>query len=318
VQQSVSAPPFPRHFDGKKFFNPNGARVRGFADLLRWERTRKAERSPGFVADVEPSRPPPRVEGREVRVTLVNHSTVLLQHGGLNILTDPIWSERASPFQWIGPRRHRAPGVRWEDLPRIDIVLVSHNHYDHLDLPTLHRLAGGGGCRFVVPTGVARPLRSERIGPVHELDWGEWVELAGTTIHCVPAMHFSARGIFDRDRTLWCGFAIDTEQGIVYFAGDTSFGDHFAQIRERFGAPRLALLPIGAYEPRWFMSPVHMGPDEAARTHEILGAGTSIAIHHGTFQLGDEAIDTPRRELANCAPGESFLALGNGESVTLT
>jgi len=318
VQQSVGAPPYPVHFDGKRFFNPNGARVRGFVDVLRWLRTRRAERSPGFVADVEPSRPPARVEGRELRVTLVNHSTVLLQQAGVNILTDPIWSERASPVQWIGPRRHRAPGVRWEDLPPIDIVLLSHNHYDHLDLPALRRLAGGGGCQFVVPTGVARLLRSERIEPVHELDWGESVGLAATTIHCVPALHFSARGLFDRDRTLWCGFAMETECGFVYFAADTSFGDHFAAIRERFGAPRLALLPIGAYEPRWFMSPVHMGPDEAARAHSILGAGTSIAIHHGTFQLGDEGIDTPRRELAECAPGDSFLVLNNGESVTLT
>jgi len=257
------------------------------------------------------------VEGSELRVTLVNHATVLIQTAGANILADPIWSERASPFSWIGPRRHRAPGIRWDDLPQIDLALVSHNHYDHLDLPTLRRLAGGGRCQFVVPAGVARLLRSRNIDPVHELDWGDSVELSGMRIHCVPAMHFSSRGLFDRDRTLWCGFATETECGIVYFAGDTSFGDHFAQIRERLGAPRLALLPIGAYEPRWFMSSVHMGPDEAARAHEILGARTSIAIHHGTFQLSDEGIDTPRRELAAHAPSDSFRALGNGESVTL-
>ena len=292
--------------------------MRGIGDVLRWLVTRRPERSPRFVADVEPSRPPARVDSLELRVTLVNHATVLLQTAGANILTDPMWSERPSPFQWIGPRRHRAPGVRWEDLPRIDMVLVSHNHYDHLDLPTLRRLAGGRACQFVVPAGVARLLRSRRIGPVHELDWGASVELAGMKIQCVPAMHFSSRGLFDRDRTLWCGFAMETKSGIIYYAGDTSFGDHFAQIRERFGTPRLALLPIGAYEPRWFMSPVHMDPDEASRAHEILGAHTSIAIHHGTFQLGDEGIDTPRTQLFACAPGDSFLVLNNGESVTLT
>lgn len=317
MRQSAGAPAYPKHFDGKRFFNPNGARVRGFIDLLRWLRTRRPEPSPRFVNDVEPSRPPVRVEGRELRVTLVNHSTVLLQTAGLNILTDPIWSERASPFWWIGPRRRRAPGVRWEDLPRIDLVLVSHNHYDHLDLPTLRRLADGGVRKFVVPTGLARLLNSERIAPVHELDWGESVEVACRKIHCVPAMHFSSRGLIDRDRTLWCGFAMEAEEGIIYYAGDTSFGDHFAQIRERFGTPRLAFLPIGAYEPRWFMSAMHMGPDEAARAHSILGAGTSIAIHHGTFQLTDEAIDTPRRVLAECAPDNSFLVLNNGESVML-
>jgi len=313
----MDAPAYPVHFDGKRFFNPNGAAVRGFSDVVRWQLTSRRERSPRFVDDVEPSRPPARVEGGELRVTLVNHSTVLLQTAGVNVLTDPIWSERASPFQWIGPRRRRAPGIRWEDLPRIDIVLVSHNHYDHLDLAMLRRLAGGAACQFVVPSGVARLLRSRRIEPVRELDWGESVELAASTIHCVPAIHFSARGLFDRNRTLWCGFAMETERGVVYFAGDTAFGDHFAQIRERLGAPRLALLPIGAYQPRWFMSAMHMGPDEAVRAHAILGARSSIAIHYGTFQLGDEGIDTPRRELAECAPGESFLTLGNGESVTL-
>ena len=136
-------------------------------------------------------------------------------------------------------------------------------------------------------------------------------------IHSVPAMHFSARGLFDRNRTLWCGYVIQAAGRIVYFAGDTGFGDHFASIRERFGEPRLALLPIGAYKPRWFMSSVHMGPDDAVRAHEILGAQTSIAIHHGTFQLGDEGIDTPASRLNACAPGDSFLTLKNGQSVTL-
>jgi L-ascorbate metabolism protein UlaG (beta-lactamase superfamily) len=318
VQPGAVGPPFPKHFDGKRFFNPGAPQARGWLDVLRWKFTSRPEPSPRFVADVQPSQPPASVERNELRVTLINHSTLLLQFAGVHILTDPIWSERASPLTAIGPRRRRTPGVRWEDLPRIDIVLLSHNHYDHLDLATLSRLAGRGQSQFVVPTGVSRLLRSQRIGPIHELDWGESAPLSRTLIHAVPALHFSARGIFDRNRTLWCGYVMDVADRIVYFAGDTGFGDHFAQIRERFGSPDLALLPIGAYEPRWFMSPIHMNPEDAVTAHRILGAKTSIAIHHGTFQLADEALDAPKRRLRECDPGDAFLALDNGQSVTFT
>jgi L-ascorbate metabolism protein UlaG (beta-lactamase superfamily) len=309
---------FPKHFDGKRFYNPDSPQAPGLRDVFRWKLSSRPEPSPGFLSDVELSIPPRRVEGSGSRITLVNHSTVLLQQRGSNILTDPIWSERASPLSWIGPRRLRKPGVAWDDLPSIDVVLISHNHYDHLDLSALRRLAARGDSTFIVPARGARLLRSQNIGPAHELDWGESLSLPGYTIHSVPALHFASRGIFDRNRTLWCGYVIEAADRVVYFAGDTAFGNHFASIRERFGAPRLALLPIGAYEPRWFMSPVHMAPDEAVRAHQILGAETSIAIHHGTFQLGDEGIDTPKRRLIGCAPGDSFLVLDNGQSVTLS
>jgi L-ascorbate metabolism protein UlaG (beta-lactamase superfamily) len=316
--QHAGSPPFPKHFDGKRFFNPDAPQDRGFLDVLRWKLTTRPEPSPRFISDVEPSTPPPSVEGNDLRVTLINHSTVLLQQSGINILTDPIWSERASPLASIGPRRRRAPGVRWEDLPPIHVVLVSHNHYDHLDLSTLRRLADHGPCQFIVPLGVARLLASRSIGPVHELDWGESLPFAQSIIHTVPAQHFSARRLFDRNRILWCGYVIEAADRAVYFAGDTGFGNHFAAIRERFGAPRLALLPIGAYEPRWFMAPMHMSPEDAVKAHQVLGAATSIAIHHGTFQLADDGIDTPKRRLIACAPGESFLVLDNGQSVTLS
>jgi L-ascorbate metabolism protein UlaG (beta-lactamase superfamily) len=306
----------PNHFDGRRFFNPHSAQARGLLDVVRWKLSSRPERSPGFVADVEPSQPPVFVENDTLRVTLINHSTVLIQQRGINILTDPIWSDRASPFTWIGPHRRRAPGVRWEDLPRIDLVLVSHNHYDHLDLATLRRLAARGESRFIVPIGVAPLLKASGISPVDELDWGDSLAVGNAMIYSVPAAHFSARGLFDRNRTLWCGFVMETDR-IIYFAGDTGLGDHFEQIRDRFGPPRLALLPIGAYEPRWFMSSIHMGPDDAVRAHQILGAETSIAIHHGTFQLADEGLDTPRRQLIACGAADSFLMLKSGQSVML-
>jgi L-ascorbate metabolism protein UlaG (beta-lactamase superfamily) len=318
VTRDGGGPAFPKHFDGKRYFNPDAPQALGFSDVFRWKLTTRPEPSPEFVSDVEPSTPPARVEGAGFRITLVNHSTVLLQRHGCNILTDPIWSERASPVSWAGPKRRRSPGIAWEDLPPIDIVLISHNHYDHLDLPTLRRLASQGNSTFVVPKGVSALLRDERIGPTHELDWGESISLPGATIHSVPALHFSARGMGDRNMTLWCGFMMESQKRHVYFAGDTAFGNHFAQIRATFGPPDIALLPIGAYEPRWFMSPVHMGPDEALKAHQILAAKTSIAIHHGTFQLADDGLDTPKRRLMAIAGADSFRILNNGQHADIS
>src|ERR1700722_1694382 len=181
--EGASDPGFPKHFDGKRFYNPDAPPAPGLRDVLRWKLTSRPERSPNFLSDVKQSIPPRRVEGSGLRTTLVNHSTVLLQQPGSNILTDPIWSERASPLSWIGPRRRRKPGVSWEDLPCIDAVLISHNHYDHLDLPTLRLLAARGDSTFIVPARTARLLRSPHIGPSHELDLGESLALPGFTIH---------------------------------------------------------------------------------------------------------------------------------------
>jgi len=249
-------------------------------------------------------------------VTFVNHSTVLLQQPGVNILTDPIWSPRCSPVSFAGPKRHRDPGVAFEDLPPLDLVLLSHNHYDHLDLPALRRLAarGRGATTFAAPLGVGGFLESRGIAPVRELDWGDSAALCGAVIHSVPAFHFSGRGLFDRNRALWCGYVLESSFGLVYFAGDTAFGRHFSWIRDRFGPPRVAFLPIGAYEPRWFMSSSHMNPDEALEAHRILGSECSIAIHHGTFQLADESIDAPAVRLRAIAP-DSFRVMANGESL---
>ena len=202
----------------------------------------------------------------------------------------------------------RQPAVRFDDLPPISIVLLSHNHYDHLDLATLRRLADRGQSQFIVPAGVARLLRTRNIGPGHELDWGESLPLGRTIIHGVPAQHFSARGIFDRNLTLWCGYVIETPDRIIYFAGDTGFGDHFAMIRERFGAPHLALLPIGAYEPRWFMSPVHMSPDGGGA-----GAPGSRAVRNDRHALR-QVPDFLGVRLDELAPGRHVAAHEHLES----
>ncbi|MBV9759737.1 MAG: MBL fold metallo-hydrolase [Acidobacteriaceae bacterium] len=313
MQEATDGQLLPKHFDGTRFYNPNAPQARGWRDVIRWKLSSRAEPCPSFIDDVEPSIPPHAIYGPELRVTFVNHSTVLLQQNGCNVLTDPVWSRRASPLQWIGPRRHRRPGIRKEDLPPIDIVLLSHNHYDHLDLSTLRWLARRRAPAFVAPSGVSPLLRAHRIEPVVELGWGERRTLRQVPIHAVPALHFSGRGFFDRNKTLWCGYVVESAGGPIYFAGDTGFGNHFAQIRDAFGSPRLALLPIGAYRPRWFMSSVHMEPAEAVEAHRILGSAASIAIHHGTFQLGDDAVDTAVRTLLQHGLPDSFHVLRNGE-----
>jgi L-ascorbate metabolism protein UlaG (beta-lactamase superfamily) len=277
------------HFNGKRFRNVTTTGHAEAKELVRWITTRLPVPW-GEPRDVAPGPPPPeRVPEGRLRLTMVNHTTVLVQTQGVNILTDPIWSERCSPFPRLGPRRIRPPGVRFEDLPPIDVVLLSHNHYDHCDLPTLRRLAREHSPRVIVPLGCRRFLERKGIPVAAELDW--WEEFGINTdvgLTAVPARHFSGRGLFDRDRSLWAAYMISTPTGNVFFAGDSGFGDHFQAIRDRLGAPRAALLPIGAYRPEWFMSRVHMSPDESIRAHGILGSGFSIATHFGTFRLADD------------------------------
>jgi len=276
------------HFDGRRFFHDPPVN-KGFFTFLRWQFTREPEGA--WVVDLAPPTAPPppaRVEGDAMQVTFVNHATVLIQTRGLNLLTDPIWSERASPFKRIGPERHLPPGVTFDDLPRIDAVLVSHNHYDHMDLPTLQRLAERDNPLFLVPLANCAYFR--RIPTEHclEFDWWESSDaLPGLRIHAVPAAHWSRRGLFDTNRALWSGWVIEGAHR-VYFAGDTGYGPHFAEIRARLGPPDLALLPIGAYLPRWFMAAQHISPGEAILAADVLGAGVSMAMHHACFQLADE------------------------------
>jgi L-ascorbate metabolism protein UlaG (beta-lactamase superfamily) len=306
-------------FDGARFHNPVAVAHASFADLVRWQLRR--EPGPWRAWTDAPAGPPPprRVAHGRLRVTFVNHSTLLVQIDGLNILTDPIWSERASPLSWIGPRRARPPGIRFEDLPPIDVVLVSHNHYDHLDLATLLRLARQHRPHVIVGLGNSALLEAKGIRFVTELDWWQSVSVdRDTRVHFVPAQHFSARGLCDRDTALWGGFVIQSASGRVYVAGDTGFGPHFARIGDRLGPLRLALLPIGAARPRWFMAPMHISPAEAVHAHQLLRSATSVAMHFGTFRLGDDGQDEPPAELAKArqAAGVSadrFWTLGFGE-----
>jgi len=277
------------HFDGDRFQNLVPARAGSLRGVLRM----LAERQPSKWdqwREIAPAPPPPqRVKGGELRVTWVNHATMLIQTEGLNILTDPIWSDRCSPVSWAGPKRHHAPGIRFEDLPPIDVVLVSHNHYDHMDVPTLDALRLDHDPRVFVALGNSAFLKGAT-----DLDWWQSVEVAeGVRIHAVPAQHFSSRGMRDRNANLWTGFVVETPHGNIYFAGDTGWGPHFQLIRDRFGPMRLAMLPIGAYEPSWFMSPVHISPGEAVRAAQILEAETSIPMHYFTFKLSNEGQEEP-------------------------
>jgi L-ascorbate metabolism protein UlaG (beta-lactamase superfamily) len=323
ADRAFSAPryrgPTTNHFDGRKFHNLEPPAKSGFVDFLRWRLKGERGRWSEWTDNEHDAAPPPRVDGKDLRVTFVNHATVLIQTEGLNILTDPVWSERVSPVTFAGPKRHRPPGLRFENLPPIDLVLISHNHYDHLDIRTLERLRDEHRPRFITGLGNRALLDARGIDDVTELDWWEDAEVSdGLSVTCVPAKHFSGRGLSDGDATLWCGYVVRGSGGGVYFAGDTGMGGHFVEINNRLGPFRLALLPIGAYLPRWFMHPVHLSPGEAAELHHALEPRVSMAIHFGTFALGDDGESEPVAELRAALnnKGEtdsSFWVLEQGE-----
>ena len=315
--------PITDHFDGKKFMNPGGIKPGGFKEMMKWMRNRERG-SWTEIRDAEygPA-PAARIDGDSIVVTFVNHSTFLIQTHGVNILTDPVWSERASPVSFAGPKRMRPPGIRFEDLPQIDMILLTHNHYDHLDIKTLKRLAELYEPVIYTSLGVGRYLEKKGIGNVSELDWwGELVTKWGLTLVCTPAQHFSGRGMFDRDKTLWSGFALKTAKGSIYYSGDTGYGEFFHQISERIGPVRLAFLAIGAYKPRWFMAPIHTSPEDAVNIHQILNSPKSIGMHFGTFPLADDGQSDPATDLKIAlgdkgVPEEEFLVPEEGGQIVI-
>jgi L-ascorbate metabolism protein UlaG (beta-lactamase superfamily) len=311
------------HFNGKKFFNPGAKSDRGILDLLKWKLTSRA--TPWPLHEAVHRRPVPLAPLAEgVVATWVGHATFLLQTASATILTDPIFSDRASPVSWAGPRRVIPPGLAFEEIPKVDLVLLSHDHFDHCDLPTLRRLAKRDNPLVLAPLGHASLLVRNGVGRVVELDWWQGHACGpGLEATLVPALHWCRRSPFSTNVRLWGGFVLRAGGRVVYFAGDSGYLEtRFTEIGKRCGAPDLALIPIGAYEPRWFMKDAHMNPAEAVRAHQDIGAKRSIAMHWGTFQLTDEGRDEPVLALrsacaqAGVGAGE-FEALEPGASVTV-
>jgi L-ascorbate metabolism protein UlaG (beta-lactamase superfamily) len=315
--------PISDHFDGIRFVDPHGVPPKGIPDLLRWWTSNNRSEWPQWQPSPYADHPPTRVNGTALRVSYVGHASILLQTAGLNILIDPIWSERASPFTFAGPRRVNDPGIAFDALPPIDAVLVSHNHYDHLDVDTLANLAATHNPRVVTPLGNDAIMRAHIPNIRAEAhDWGDRITLGnGVDVTLAPMRHWSARSPWDRNKALWAAFVISAPGGGIYHVADTGYGEghHFKATRAQFGPLRLAILPIGAYEPRWFMREQHVNPEESVRAFLDCGAEFGLGHHFGTFQLTDEAIDAPElafaeaRERAEIAP-ERFRALKPGQA----
>jgi L-ascorbate metabolism protein UlaG (beta-lactamase superfamily) len=305
------------HFDGRRFMNSTGPATQPFTAVPRMLLARRTPWPPRIE---EPPRLPALLNDACAVVTFIGHATFLIQTPAGNLLTDPMYSKRAGPLGVLGPRRVRPPAVRFEDLPPISVVLLSHNHYDHCDRRTLRRLAQRFDPICVTPLGNGALLRSAGIRRVEELDWWQEAQTPALPITLTPAHHFSARTALDRNRALWGGFTLVAGSARIFFAGDTAYAPFFRDVRQRLGPIDLALLPIGAYEPRWFMQSVHMNPAEAVQAHLDLEAAESIGMHFGTFQLTTEGIDEPLRALdaacrARHVPSSRFRTLGFGESM---
>ena len=311
------------HYNGRVFHNTNpAARARPLADVWKWYRARRPAAWPRWIENGAPH-PVPEAAPERISATWIGHSTFLLRIGAVTLLTDPVFALHAGPFGRLGPKRVRAPGLALGTLPKVDIILQSHNHYDHLDLAAHVRLAETHAPIVVTALGNRAYLPAPARPRTTELDWWQsHAPTAGVTVTAVPAQHFSARTPWDRDRALWCGFVVEAEGKRIYFAGDSGYGAHFGEIGRRFPGIDLALLPIGAYEPRWFMGPVHVDPAQAVQAHRDLGARQSLAMHFGTFQLTDEGIDAPVAELRDAltAAGvahERFAVPATGGTFTL-
>jgi L-ascorbate metabolism protein UlaG (beta-lactamase superfamily) len=322
--------PISDHFDGELFFNPeptirnNTGKRFGLLSIIRARLKRDPETWSPWPKHVD-NKPYPKPAGpvpaNAVDVTFIGHSSFLLRLARLNILTDPVFSKRCSPVSFAGPARVRAPGLAISDLPNIDILVLSHNHYDHCDIPSLKELRKRfPEVRIVTTLGNAAYLAGKDIRNAIELDWWQTYTAPDIKITATPARHFAARSLSDRNKTLWAGFMIEPPGGPkLYFAGDTGYTKFFREIASLLGPPDLSLLPIGAYEPRWFMGPVHMNPEDAVKAFADLGTPRAIGMHFGTFQLTAEPIDAPERDLAtaksaNGVADDAFVTLDVGET----
>jgi N-acyl-phosphatidylethanolamine-hydrolysing phospholipase D len=321
------------HHGEHGFENPWPSRPpAGHTRFLRWAlahrttKPRPVDPPRGTFTRATPSFDAPRAAHDEITVTWVGHATFLIQVGGLNVLTDPVWSDRASPVWWAGPRRWVEPGIDFDALPPVDIVLISHDHYDHLDRRTLRRLVRDHSrATWMVPLGVASLVG--RPGRLYELDWWDEAMVADIRLACVPAQHTSARGVRDRGRRLWCGWVIATPESRIYFAGDTAYYQEIVQVAAGYGPFDVTLLPIGGYEPRSYMRYLHMNPEEAVQTFGDLRAasppatqlGVFVPMHWGTFKLTDEAMDEPPRRVRRAwreaeLPDDALWLLRHGET----
>lgn len=307
------------HYDGAKFYNPRNHSLKSFFDLLKWKFTSKPAQWPVWIENKEHDFQLIKDTEAKSVVTFVNHATFLIQFPELNVLTDPVFSDRASPFSFMGPKRVRAPGVHFDNLPGIDVVVISHNHYDHLDIETIKKLDEKFSPLFIVPLGDKKLLESNGIKKVKELDWWDNISVKDYKITFSPAYHWSGRGLFDKCESLWGAYFIEAPDYSVYFAGDTGYEEHFKETKLKLGSPDLALLPVGAWSPRWFMKAYHMDPFEAVLAHKDLGAKKSIGMHYGTFQLTDEGYFESQEILHKIIEQDNlqneFLLLDQGESL---
>jgi N-acyl-phosphatidylethanolamine-hydrolysing phospholipase D len=310
------------HVPGGGFRNPwPSSQLHGFRDFLKWtlvERRRNPRRpdpDPSSFEVLAPQFIKPRAAPDAVTLTWIGHSSFLLQLAGLNVLLDPVWSERASPVQFAGPRRWVMPGVPFDALPPIDVVVLSHDHYDHLDAGTVRRLASRyPAAQWLAPLGVGAFLYHRGARDVTERDWWDATTITGVKVSCVPAQHFSGRTLGKRNQTLWCGWAFESPDSRVYFAGDTALHPEFGEIAQRTGPFDLAILPIGAYEPRWFMGAVHMNPEDCIKAVAQMRPaqnGKRLIVtggHWGTFKLTDEPMDEPPARMRRDWPAAGFAA----------
>jgi len=313
------------HFDRERFFNPEGDTNTGVPRKFGWRKMwamATGQEAPGWPRsiDVHPAVPPARVVGRAMRVTWIGHATVLIQTQGLNILTDPIWSNVAGPWNLLGPHRVRAPGVRFEDLPKIDLVLVSHNHYDHMDLPTLERIWARDRPLIVTSLGNDTILKARGMSAI-AADWGGATRVRpGIWVIVERVHHWASRWGEDRNRALWSGFTVTLPGGNLFFAGDTGYGGgDWVRTVAPHGPFRLAILPIGAYHPRAIFGGNHIDPQHAVAIFRTLGARSALGVHWGTFHLTDEAAERPPEELrqlliANAISVDRFRATAPGQT----